>query len=85
MYPLNSSNRRGAEDAEITQRDLKRSSVRVRPGRSLRYCERHCLGLSGEGLMVGVHQLEPHLVRAGRQPRYVDRIVVARVRPPPRS
>ena len=46
-----------------------------------RYCERHCLGLSWEDLMVGVHQIDPYLVRARRHPGQVDRIDIARVRP----
>jgi hypothetical protein len=35
--------------------------------------------------MVGVHQLDQYLVRAGRHPGYVDRIDVTRVRPQPRQ
>jgi hypothetical protein len=33
-----------------------------------------CLQLAhfGEDLVVGVDQLDPHFVRAGRQPSYVD-------------
>src|SRR5882762_4739773 len=48
-------------------------------------CERHRLGLSGDDLVVGVDQLNPNLVLADRQTGDVDRIVVARVRPPPRQ
>src|SRR6516164_3107277 len=33
--------------------------------------------------MVGVHQLNPDLVRTGGHPGQVNRVVVARVRPPP--
>ena len=33
--------------------------------------------------MVGVDQLDQHFVRAGRQPSYVDRVIVTRIRPPP--
>jgi hypothetical protein len=45
--------------------------------------ERHRLRLSVDDLMVGVDQLNPYLVLADRQPGDVDRVVVARVRPPP--
>ena len=33
--------------------------------------------------MVGVDQLDQHFVRAGRQPSYVDCVIVTRIRPPP--
>src|SRR6266481_2543580 len=45
--------------------------------------ERHCLGLPGEDVVVSVNQLELHLGLAGRQPGYVDCVVVTRIRPPP--
>jgi hypothetical protein len=44
----------------------------------LGYGERHRLGLSGEDLVVSVNQLNCHLVLAGRQPGYVDCVVVTR-------
>ena len=40
--------------------------VHVRAGAS--HCKCHRLGLSGEDLVVGVGQIDPHLVRAGRHP-----------------
>src|SRR3954454_18152098 len=58
-----------------------RSSVRLR--RFLGDGELHGLGLSGEDLVVGVHQFDPYLVWARRHPGQVDRIDIARVRPPP--
>src|SRR5262249_61300872 len=36
------------------------------------HSERHRLGLSGENLMVGVHQINPHVVRTGRYPSPVN-------------
>ena len=48
-----------------------------------RYGERHCLGLSWEDVVVSVNQLDLHFVLAGRQPGYVDCVVVACIRPPP--
>jgi ATPase subunit of ABC transporter with duplicated ATPase domains len=35
--------------------------------------------------VVGVGELNPHLVLAGRQPGHIDRVAVARIRPPPRQ
>src|SRR5262249_21465482 len=34
----------------------------VRASHGARHCERHCLGLSGEDLVVGGDQLDPHLM-----------------------
>ena len=48
-------------------------------------CERHCFGLSGDDLVVGVDQLNPNLVLPDRQTRDVDRVVIAGVHPPPRQ
>jgi len=47
------------------------------------YGERHRPGLAGEDLVVRVDQLDPYLVRARRHPGEVDRVDVARIRPPP--
>jgi hypothetical protein len=43
------------------------------------------LACPGEDLIVGVDQLDQHLVLTGRHPSQVDRIVIARVSPPPRQ
>src|SRR5687767_8356539 len=59
-----------------------RPSVRVRRS-LLRYGERHCLGLPGEDVVVSINQLDLHLVLAGRDPGYVDYVVVTRIRPQP--
>src|SRR5688572_20081155 len=48
-----------------------------------RHGEPHCHRLSGEDLVVGVDQIDLHLVLAGRKPAYVDCIVVTRIRPRP--
>jgi hypothetical protein len=37
-------------------------------------CERHCLGLSGDDLVVGVDQLDPNLVLPDRQTGDVDHV-----------
>jgi len=48
-----------------------------------RHGERHRHYLSGEDVVVSVDQLDLHLVLTGRQPGYVDCVVVTRIRPPP--
>ena len=55
----------------------------VRNRSFIRYLEHHCLGLSGEDVVVSVNQLDPHLVLAGRRVVYVDCVVVTGIRPPP--
>src|SRR5262245_46076480 len=57
----------------------------VQERRGARHGELHCLGLSGEDLMVGVDQLNPPLVLTRRHPGQVDLIVIPRVGPPPRQ
>ena len=49
--------------------------------RSAAHCERHRLGLSGEDMVVGVDQLDQHLVLAGsvvglKNPVHLPRKVV---------
>ena len=55
----------------------------VRTG-TIRNGERHCLGLLGHILMDGIYQVDPDLVRAGRQQGHVDR-GSTHVRPQPRQ
>jgi hypothetical protein len=57
----------------------------MRAGCSLGYRERHDLGLSGEDVVIRINQVDPHRVLTGREPSDVDRVEVARVRPPPRQ
>src|SRR5687767_2864177 len=47
------------------------------------YGEHDCLGLPGEDVVVSINQLDLHLVLAGREPGYVDCVVVTRIRPQP--
>ena len=49
----------------------------------LRHGERDRRHLSGEDVMVGVDQLDLHLVRARRHPGHVDGTEITRVRPQP--
>src|SRR5829696_4076948 len=50
-----------------------------------RHGEGHRHHLPGEDVVVGVDQLDLDLVLAGRQPGYVDCVVVTRIGPPPRE
>src|SRR5215218_7971072 len=59
------------------------SFSRTRRSRSVRDRERHRPGLSGKGLVVGIHQLDADLVRARPHSRQIDRVDVTRIRPPP--
>ena len=43
-------------------------------------CQHH--HLSGEDVVVRVNQLDLHLMLTGRQPSYVDCVVITRIRPP---
>src|SRR4051794_21364940 len=45
--------------------------------------ERHSHRLSGELVVIGVDELDLHLVVAWRQPGHVDCIIIACIRPPP--
>ena len=75
--------------AEVLPRVAARQAVRVQRATSVLVshgdwqCERHCFGLSGDDLVVGVDQLNPNLVLPDRQTRDVDRVVITGVRPPP--
>ena len=67
---------------DLVADDVTRRSVMAAP---VRHGEAHHLALSGEEVVVGVNQVDPHLVRTGRQSVYVDGIAIARIRPQPRQ
>src|SRR5262245_40272890 len=61
-----------------------RATLVVAPSRCRgRHGERQRHHLSGEDGVVGVDQLNLHLVLTWRQPGYVDCVVVTRIRPQP--
>src|SRR5215510_14026758 len=64
--------------------ELSRATLVVAPSRCRGWHgERQRHHLSGEDGVVGVDQLDLHLVLAWRQPGYVDGVVVTRIRPQP--